>query len=401
MSGEVQQFLASGSIQKAGRTVSTATVSKQFPLKSITWREFEDVLQSLTGGQLQGTTRRNGELASFELVDQPIGRATVEVDRRANAVTIVAPEPRMLGWQTLVQNLDLQGAEAGEVLELAKITNAEPAPIQRAIRLLRQLKASDAPGGAGGGGAIGVAGNDVRFMGANFAQQDNQQDPTQNFDENNLPAPEDELSPEEMADEEGGLFGDVQIQFVPELGVIIVKGAKRDVQRVMGVINQIEAAAEQTQPEIEVLELEHIDSEATAELVRQLYTDLLNTRGSTLSITGLVNPNALLLIGRAEAVKAAKDLVAKLDQPVDAGSQLRVFRLEHASAVDAEEKVRTFFSARPGISDEELRPVLGTRVRIIADFRTNSLIVQAAPRDLVEVTKLIEELDVAANRQPR
>jgi general secretion pathway protein D len=384
MDNDVQTLLGASVIQKAGRTISTAVVSRQFPLKGITWREFEDTLQTLAGGRLPSTTRRNGELASFELVDQPVGNATVEVDRRANAVTIVAPEPSLVGWETLIQSLDSQAVPAGQVLELAKIRNAEPAPIQRAIRLLRQLKPSDAPGT---GSAIGVAGNDVRFMGTALAQ-----DGIQGGNQNGT-LPEDE-QPEEEMPEEAGLFGDVQIQFVPELGVIVVRGAKRDVQRVMSVIDEIEKAAVETQPIIEVVELKHIDSQATATLVTQLYTDVLNTRGASLSVTGLVKPNALLLIGRAEAVQGANDLIAKLDQPVDAGTQLRVFRLQHSSAIDAETTVRNFFSDRPGVSDQDLRPVLGTRLRIISDYRTNSLIVQAAPRDLAEVAKLVRDLDI-------
>lgn len=387
MDADIQTFLGASMIQRAGRTISTATVSRQFPLNGITWREFEDTLQSLAGGRLPSTTRRNGEMASFELVDQPIGRATVEVDRRANAVTIVAPEPSMLGWQNLIQSLDSTKNAEGQVLELAKIRNAEPAPIQRAIRLLRQLKPSDAPGN---GDAIGVAGSDLRFTGTLLAQDANQ--PPANQPPGG--APQDAPMDEGGGADAGGLFGDVQIQFVPELGVIIVRGAKRDVQRVMSVIEEIEAAAVETQPVIEVVELMHIDSTATAALVEQLYSQVLTTRGASLNVTGLVKPNALLLIGRAEAVAGAKELIEKLDQPVDAGTQLRVFRLENASAIDAEETVRNFFSDRPGIDDEELRPVLGARLRIIADYRTNSLIVQAAPRDLAEVARLVQDLDV-------
>lgn len=393
MDADIQAFLGASVIQRAGRTISTATVSRQFPLTGITWREFEDTLQSLAGGRLPSTTRRNGELASFEMVDQPIGRATVEVDRRANAVTIVAPEPSMIGWQNLIQSLDSSKNAEGQVLELAKIRNAEPAPIQRAIRLLRQLKTTDAPGN---GPEIGVAGNDLRFTGTAFAQPPAGQTPGGQIQGGQPPAGNENEMPADGGEgnDEGGLFGDVQIQFVPELGVIVVRGAKRDVQRVMKVIEEIEAAAVETQPVIEVVELQHIDSTATAELVNQLYSEVLTTRGASLNVTGLVKPNALLLIGRVEAVNSAKDLIEKLDLPVDAGTQLRVFRLEHASAIDAEETVRNFFSDRPGIEDEELRPVLGTRLRIISDYRTNSLIVQAAPRDLAEVARLVQDLDV-------
>ncbi|MGV3483002.1 MAG: secretin N-terminal domain-containing protein, partial [Planctomycetaceae bacterium] len=42
----------------------------------------------------------------------------------------------------------------------------------------------------------------------------------------------------------------------------------------------------------------------------------------------------------------------------------------------------------------DVRPGLGTRVRVVSDYRTNSLIVSASPRDLEEVARLVQELDV-------
>jgi type II secretory pathway component GspD/PulD (secretin) len=59
--------------------------------------------------------------------------------------------------------------------------------------------------------------------------------------------------------------------------------------------------------------------------------------------------------------------------------------LEHAAAQSAQETVETFFDEREG---------LGTKIRVIADVRSNSLIVQASPRDLAEVAAMIEKLDV-------
>ena len=87
-----------------------------------------------------------------------------------------------------------------------------------------------------------------------------------------------------------------------------------------------------------------------------------------------MHSNALLLIGRKEAIAGVMELVEKLDQPLDNEKLIRVFRLQNASAVDAEETVRGFFTDRPG-TGEDLRPAIGPRVRVLADYRTNSLIV--------------------------
>ncbi len=204
------------------------------------------------------------------------------------------------------------------------------------------------------------------------------------------------MHPPEMAREEeagAGVIGDTQIQFVPELGTIIIRGAKRDVQRVMDVIQQIEEQSKITKPDVEVIELKHADANAVGTLLQQLYEDVLSARQGEVSITSLDSPNALLLIGRTEAIDGLKELIEKIDQPVAESSRLRVFRLQNASAIDAEQTIRDFFTDRPGTGDD-VRPGVGPRVRVLADYRTNSLIISAAPRDMIEVTRLINDLDV-------
>ena len=48
--------------------------------------------------------------------------------------------------------------------------------------------------------------------------------------------------------------------------------------------------------------------------------------------------------------------------------------------------ITQFFTGREG---------LGTKVQALADIRTNSVIVYAAPRDMDEVRRLVESLDTA------
>ncbi len=376
IAGEVRQLLA------AVKTVSAEGPYRQ-RLMNITWREFEDSLSQITGGNIPVTTSRNGERAAFQLTAAPMQGTTVEVDRRDNAITIVAPGSTLVGWQKMIESIDQRPRQSTFITDLVKLENAEPAPIQRAIQLLRNLGAAEA--------ALVrpmPPVNGVPFRRAVFQQDGNVGGGAQTADTQPIPAGDGEL------ESGAGVIGDTDIQFVPELGVIIIRGAKRDVERVRSVIDEIEKQSEITRPAIEVVQLQYADSNAVAELLNQLYEDVLSARQGDVSITALDTPNALLLIGRDEAILGLMDLIKKIDQPVDEASRLRVFRLQHASATDAEETIREFFVDRPGDSDD-LRPALGTRVRVIADYRTNSLIVSASPRDMDEVTRLINDLDVA------
>ena len=357
-----------------------STGPMRIALANITWREFEDSLQSLAGGSTPVTTTRNGERAAFQLTAAPLQGTTVEVDRRSNSVTIVAPEPSMPGWQQMISSLDRKAGKPGEVMEVLRVENAEPEPIQRALKLLRHLE----------GGQKGFEGVQQLPAGSPFRNAVFQQEGTGQATQPAAP----QQGNNDNTDEDGGagVIGDTQIQFVPELGTIIIRGAKRDVERVMDVIKQIEEQSKITKPDIDVVELKHADANAVAELLQQLYEDVLSARQGEVSITSLDSPNALLLIGRTEAINGLKELIDKIDQPVAATSRLRVFRLQNASAVDAETTIRDFFTDRPGGGDD-LRPAIGPRVRVLADYRTNSLIISASPRDMTEVTRLINDLD--------
>ena len=60
----------------------------------------------------------------------------------------------------------------------------------------------------------------------------------------------------------GGLLGPVQIEFLEGLDIIIIRGRKRDVERVQRIIADIEAKSKETQPVVEVHHLKFIDGEA-------------------------------------------------------------------------------------------------------------------------------------------
>ncbi|MCG8650089.1 MAG: general secretion pathway protein GspD, partial [Pirellulales bacterium] len=284
----------------------------------------------------------------------------------------------------------------GTITEMMRLEKAEPEPIQKTLRLLEALEKTTAEGFAAAPLNPNSAFRNALFQqGATAQNQGAQNQGAQNQGPQNQGEAAADANALQQDEIEGGagVIGDTQIQFVPELGTIIIRGSKRDVQRVMELIEEIEAKSELTKPEIEVLSLQHADSNAVAALLQQLYEDVLSARQGDVSITSLDAPNALLLIGRKEAIEDLKRLIAKIDQPVDASSRLRVFRLQNASAVDAEQTIRDFFTDRPG-SNDDLRPGIGPRVRVLADYRTNSLIISAAPRDMVEITRLVNDLDV-------
>ena len=177
---------------------------------------------------------------------------------------------------------------------------------------------------------------------------------------------------------------DVEVETLPDLDVIILRGRDRDVERLSKIIQELERLSEATQPEIRIRPLQHANSEAVGEIVERVREDIAGVRQGRVSITPLVKPNALLLIGWGEAIASIEELVAQLDTPVAADSQFAVFRLRHAAATQVQQSLQQFFTNRTG---------LGPRLNAVADLRSNAVIVHAAPRDLAEAERMIEALD--------
>jgi len=181
---------------------------------------------------------------------------------------------------------------------------------------------------------------------------------------------------------------DITVEPLPDLDVLILRGRDPDVEELTRIIKEIERLSAETAPEIEVVYLQNVQGEALEKLVTKVLDDLTGPLQGRVSITPLIKPNALLLIGWGEAVSAAKKLIAELDEAVEPQTQMQMFSLKNASANRVETTVKEFLGKRGG---------LGPTVNITADPRTNTVIVNAAPRDLQEVSRLIERLDAGTS----
>ncbi len=200
-----------------------------------------------------------------------------------------------------------------------------------------------------------------------------------------IPTTEEELAEEQQRQEALRELGDnVEIEALPDLDVIILRGRDHEVDEVARIIAEIERISEETVPEIDIYQLRHVNCMSLSTILELVATDLAGGRQGKIHVTPLVKPNAMLLVGWGEAVAAMKELIAKLDQPVAPESQIRVYRLRHTPVAEAQTAIEGAFADPQG---------LGPAVEVTADLRTNSLIVRASPRDLAEVDHLIARLD--------
>jgi type II secretion system protein D len=399
--GQAAPNVSAGNAQPAQSNVARGP--KVVQLSRLTPQEFESSLASVFGRRLPVTVEHGGEWARYQM-DTRGGRVSMIVDRKAGQVALEGPIALADAWGQIIETLDNRSS-ASDDTRVVPLAKAKSDDVMKALTAIRDGGAiMPAPSAGGGGQELaadqGPAGRYINMIfkqpdsaanesnllaqAGQLAQAQGQQDQTQNQNPNQPAQPTTPGVPGV-----GELIGPVQIEFLPGLDIIVVRGNPRDVEMVQNIIKEIERRSAETQPKIEIVPLRFVNGSTLATLVQNLYTQTLETRLGSVTILALGKPNSLLLIGRPEAVDAVVSLIKKLDLPVNPNSMFQVFPLHNASAQAAQTIVNGYFAGRPQTGS--LGSVLGGSVTV--DYRTNSLIVQAAPRDIQEIEALIKKID--------
>ena len=376
-------------------------------LANLPVEKLESILSQLLGERLKATENAGGP-RSLRLFLARSGRQVELVfDRQQNEVTLRGPQGPVEQLRRLIVTIDSSPASPERVMRIVCLRRANPGQVQRIIDAYRSGQRDgqtppagnaaprprdtsglgsprgDSPlaGTASAGGASNVV---YRCQSPDVGAASPPPGPTLPPPGAPPPRPDEKNPSQTMPPRLPLLDSDVEVETLPDLDAIILRGRPRDVEELRRIIEEIERLSAETQPEIDIVYLNHVGCEALATIIKQVDPELTGGRQGRASAVPLVKPNALLLVGWGEAVKSIKELVRKLDQPVLPETQFRVFRLRHAAAAVAETTIQNLFTKQTG---------LGPQVKVTVDVRTNSLIVQAAPRDLEEVDQLIQRLD--------
>jgi len=344
-------------------------------LRNITPSQLESEFRALLGSRLSPLPSSAAEVRGFRVGLSQGSAVELLLNRQTNIATLRGPGPAIQSALRLIHSLDAPRREEEPTTRAVSLRNASQASVRRAVEAIRTS------------GATPLRDTPVVAQ----VLQDPNQPPGRSAPRpavGNGNTPNGNTPVEAMADA-GGLIGPVQIELLEGLGVMVIKGHQRDVDRVVEIINRIDQLSAETEPDVRIHHLKHVECQALAELIGPLYEQVYEPRQSGVSITALTKPNALLLIGRPEAVQTVVGLIEQLDRPVAPGTQFRVFSLRHASATTAQYTIEQFFADR----EDEPRTALGTRVHVVADYRSNALIVQAGPRDMAEIAELIAKID--------
>ena len=366
-------------------------------LQALSTAEAADSLTAILGDRLQQVG------SQLVLQHSRHRRASLLLSSRNNSVTISGDPQLSEQLNRLLLQLDAaRDSEVSDTIHFVNLASMEPDVVRRAVQLWQQAATQQQRPGQGGRNAAAQprtdetgdnqGDNSIPDQGSNrngrrplkmvsFRQQDSATDPAAG----NPPASEPQTDEPAEQSSLRRPSGDVEVEALPDLDVMILRGRDPDVEELARIIQEIERLSAETTPEIEIVYLQHVRGESLNELIDDVLEDLTGPLQGRVVLTPLVKPNALLLVGWGEAVKAAKTLALRLDEEVIPETQLEVFRLKHAAASVVETTITEFLDNRGG---------LGADVKVTADNRTNSLLVNAAPRDLAEVRLLIQQLDV-------
>ncbi|MFT7639638.1 MAG: general secretion pathway protein D, partial [Pirellulaceae bacterium] len=332
-------------------------------------------------GERVSVSKAQDQVTSYVVVNSASGnRAVLATNSQAASVTFYGTTSQQRAWRIVTEALDV-GGNAESTTQLVPAAKADPTQVRQAVAWLQNGGPNTSQIRFGGGMLPLIFGQQPPANGAN-PPADNSDPPNVAPNQGN-PAQGNPNQPAAVAD--GVPVGDVQVEFIEGLDLMVLRGRKADVERITRVIQEIERVSNETRPEIKVRYLKHANSEAVAEIITTVYENLLTTRLGETSITGLGKPNAILIVGRTENMPVVEDLIAKLDQPVPFPMQFEVFQLREMSSIDMSAALTTAFAEPTG---------LATRVRVTPIFRSNLVVVQASQRDLLEVGRLIQKLDI-------
>lgn len=339
---------------------------------------------------------------------------TIAIDANKNQLLVQGQEDRVQGLSSLIQRLDVQGANPNDTIQFFPATQNEAAVAAKlAPQIKRLVQERQKPART-----INAQGQLADFDRAfRLAQANAQPAPNNGQPQPAQPKPGQPAQPNPNPNVAGNLLqnppanqpangaaedlpfdrirSNVDIDVVPGVGLVL-KGNLADVDAVMDIIAGIVKASRGAVPNIHLLTLRHVNSEALSELLTTVYErlDQLRTRGleqtgananqSTLAFFPVVKPNSILILASGVDMESVLALADELDQPVDPAAELEVFPLRFAIASQVKTTLDEFYADRPG---------LGPRIKISIDFRTNSLIVHARPRDLDEVKLAIQKID--------
>jgi type II secretion system protein D len=366
-------------------------MAADYPLRNLNWRDLESSMVRFWGSAVTIQASRDGRASQ---VIWPVSRtqnSQFVIDRVNNSVRFTGAIEDIGAWQHTMRSLDDQVTAPGQTVQAVATSPKSEAVVKQAVSMYQLVSLKEAEANSKKkplwGGQIAAA----IFRPAQETPQDAQ------------PAQENANQANEAGNGlQQALANEARIQIMPD-GTLIVIARDDDREVIMRFIQELVIATKQNQPVVEIYPMQNVDGSSIQPIVQQIYDQSYAPTLGPATTTNLGKPNAIMIVGSPESVKALKELLEKLDLPTDAADTFRVYRIKHMSAIDAAVRLSNLFGiVLPTTQQNAAAPQqvqtdsvnAAAKLKIVPDFRSNSIIVQGSPREFAEIEKYLEAIDI-------
>ncbi|MCC5887365.1 MAG: type II secretion system secretin GspD [Gammaproteobacteria bacterium] len=175
---------------------------------------------------------------------------------------------------------------------------------------------------------------------------------------------------------------------VDQPNVVILSDHAENIRRMEAIIREIDVAQDEI---VTVIPLKEAWVENMVELLQALAPNQIGrnaTGPQAVQVVANARNNSLVLRGNPASITELRALIGQLDQPATVLGSTQVFRLSHGSA----EQLAVILADM--LSDQDDANGRRMRTSVKADTSLNALVVRADPATMVEVTAILDQLDV-------
>lgn len=218
------------------------------------------------------------------------------------------------------------------------------------------------------------------------------------------PAPGSESTEAVPQNEVGkSLVYNVGITADPRTNVLIVTGRPEQIVLIEGVIQRVDVPAMELKHPLALITLDQLDATRVSDIIQKLWDQRVEAMGSLQTGEAAVarekiflsvdlRSNSLIVAGTEENVEEVKRIVATLDAAPDRfNDQIRLINCVMTSAADLKAKIDELWQRKADLRGEAEQPQ--DLPVVVADQRSNALIVASSPEDFAEIERLVTTLE--------
>lgn len=180
----------------------------------------------------------------------------------------------------------------------------------------------------------------------------------------------------------------------PRSNALVVAATRDAMERVENLLTRLDVAAGPMTAMFKVYSIQHSSAAKLAPRMQELFDS--RSEGQEISRTPIViiadeSSNSVIVSASRDDHQVIAELLALLDKPSSLAKQFEIFPLKMAKAAAVAERLDTLFQSQAEGSQGR-----ADAIAVEPDERTNSIIVWAAPSEMMNIAEVIRRLDTSS-----